>query len=71
MCDTVPRESQVVKATVVCDTVCMTNQQAKTQQLCPQHREDYKIQILTQRIETKLALQEKAIREAKRTTSKN
>jgi hypothetical protein len=40
----------------------MTNQQ--TSQLPRTHREDYKIQKLVERIETKLALQAKATREA-------
>jgi hypothetical protein len=40
----------------------MTNQQAN-QQLRPQHREDYKVQKLVERIETKLALQAKTVRE--------
>jgi hypothetical protein len=40
----------------------MTNQQP-TQKQCPQHREDYKVQKLVDRIEMKLALQAKAARE--------
>jgi hypothetical protein len=47
----------------------MTNQ--SNQQQLPQHREDYKVQKLVQRIETKLALQAKAIREANQTSLKN
>jgi hypothetical protein len=35
------------------------------------HREDYKLQKLVERIETKLALQAKAIREASQTSLKN
>jgi hypothetical protein len=46
-------------------TVGMTNQQQ-----CPQRREDYKVQKLVKRIETKLALQAKAILEASQTSSK-
>jgi hypothetical protein len=41
----------------------MTNQQTN-QPLRPQHREDYKVKKLVERIETKLALQAKAAREA-------
>jgi hypothetical protein len=50
-----------------CQTVSMTTQtnQQRT------HREDYKVQILMQRIETKLAFQEKEIRDAKRTMANN
>jgi hypothetical protein len=48
----------------------MTNQ-TTIQQLFPQHREDYKVQKLIVRIETKLALQAKAIREANQAGSKN
>jgi len=47
----------------------MTNQQTNQQQR-PQHREDYKVQKLIKRIETKLALQAKAIREGSQ-NSKN
>jgi len=47
----------------------MTNQ--SNQQQLPQQREDYKVQKLVQRIETKLALQAKAIREANQTSLKN
>jgi hypothetical protein len=47
----------------------MTNQQANQQR--PQHREDYKIQKLVDRIESKLALQAKALREANQESSKN
>jgi hypothetical protein len=35
------------------------------------HREDYKVQKLVERIEAKLALQAKAIREASQASSKN
>jgi hypothetical protein len=48
-------------------TVAMTTQQTK---VTPQHREDYKVEKLMRRIETKMALQAKAVREAERTTSK-
>ena len=41
------------------ETACMTNQQQ-----CFQHREDYKVQKLVERIEAKLALRAKANREA-------
>jgi hypothetical protein len=41
------------------------------QQQCPQHREDYKVQKLMERIETKLALQAKTTREAIQTSLKN
>jgi hypothetical protein len=44
----------------------MTNQQLR-----PQHREDDKVQKLVDRIETKLALQAKAAREANQESSKN
>jgi hypothetical protein len=40
----------------------MTNQQTNQQQR-PQHREDYKVKKLAERIEAKLALQAKAARE--------
>jgi len=48
----------------------MTNQRTDQQQPS-RHREDYKVQKLIQRIETKLALQAKATREAKQGNSKN
>jgi hypothetical protein len=48
----------------------MTDQQPNQEQR-PQHREDYKVQKLVERIETKLALQAKAAREASQTSSKN
>jgi hypothetical protein len=48
----------------------MTNQQTK-EQLRPQHREDHKVQKLVEHIETKLALQAKAVREASQASSKN
>jgi hypothetical protein len=48
----------------------MTNQQPN-QQPRPPHREDYKVQKLVDRIESKLALQAKAIREANQESSKN
>jgi hypothetical protein len=48
----------------------MTNQQTNQQQP-PQHREDYKVQKLVERIETKLALQAKSAHEAKQVSSKN
>jgi hypothetical protein len=47
-------------------TVGMTNQQR-----VPQHREDYKVQKLVQRIEKKLVLQAKAQREANLGTATN
>jgi hypothetical protein len=47
----------------------MTSQ--PNQQTNPQYREDYKVQKLVERIETKLALQAKAIREASQASSKN
>jgi hypothetical protein len=48
----------------------MTTQINHTNQQRPR-REDYKVQKLVDRIETKLALQAKAIREASQTSSKN
>jgi len=48
----------------------MANRQTK-EQLRPRHREDHKVQKLVERIETKLALQEKAVREANQASSKN
>jgi hypothetical protein len=45
--------------------------QDKIQPQRPQHREDDKVQKLLQRIETTLALQAKAIREASQASSKN
>jgi hypothetical protein len=47
----------------------MTNQQ--TNQQPRPHREDYKVQKLMDRIESKLALQSKAKREASQECSKN
>jgi hypothetical protein len=60
---------RIAKRLGLWQTVGMTNQQTNQQQ-CPQHREDYKLQKLIQRIETKLALQAKAVR-AQATPSKN
>jgi hypothetical protein len=48
----------------------MTNQQTNQQQLS-RPREDHKVKKLIERIETKLALQAKAIREDKQSNSKN
>jgi len=48
----------------------MTTQHTNQQQPS-RPREDHKVQKLIERIETKLALQAKAIREAKRGNSKN
>jgi hypothetical protein len=48
----------------------MTHEQTNKEQR-PQLREDYKVQKLVERIETKLALQEKAIREASQASPKN
>jgi hypothetical protein len=48
----------------------MTNQQTN-QRPRPQHREDYKVQKLVDRIESKLALQAKAAREASQENAKN
>jgi hypothetical protein len=45
--------------------------QPTTQQLRPQHREDFKVQKLVKRVEMKLALQAKAVREADQARSKN
>jgi len=53
--------------TDVWQTVAMTTQQTKQ---TPRHREDYKVEKLIRRIETKTVLQTKAVREAERTTSK-
>ena len=47
----------------------MTNQ--ADQQRLPQYREDHKIQKLVERIEMKLALQAKAIREASQASLKS
>jgi hypothetical protein len=47
----------------------MTAQQTK--QATPQHREDYKVQKLVERIEAKLTLQAKAARETSQSTSRN
>jgi len=46
----------------------MTNQQTKQRPPC---REDYKVEKLMKRIETKLALKAKAAREASQANSKN
>jgi hypothetical protein len=54
----------------VWQTVGMTTQTSQTNQQRPR-REDYKVQKLVDRIETKLALQAKAIREASQTSSEN
>lgn len=59
----------VATVCAVWQTVRMTSQ-ANQQQL-PRHREDYKVQKLVERIETKLALKTKAIREASEASSKN
>jgi hypothetical protein len=48
----------------------MTSQQTK-ENLRPQHREDYKVQKLVERVEKKLALQAKAVREATQASAKN
>jgi hypothetical protein len=48
----------------------MTHPQTNKQQR-PQLREDYKVQRLMERVEIKLALQEKAIREASQASSNN
>jgi hypothetical protein len=48
----------------------MTNQHTNQQQR-PRHHEDYKVQRLIERIETKLAEQAKTVREAKQASSKN
>jgi cytochrome c-type biogenesis protein CcmH/NrfG len=61
---------QVANLLGLWQTVRMTNQHASQQQR-PQHREDYKVQKLIQRIETKMTLQAKANREAKQGNSKN
>jgi hypothetical protein len=53
---------------VVWNTVNMTTQ---TNQPNQQHREDYKVQKLVDHVESKLALQAKAVREAKQGNSKN
>jgi hypothetical protein len=45
--------------------------QPTTQQQRPHYREDQKVQKLVQRIEAKLALQAKAIREANQESAKN
>jgi deoxyhypusine synthase len=45
--------------------------QPMTQQQRPQYREDQKVQKLVQRIESKLALQAKSIREASQESAKN
>jgi hypothetical protein len=58
-----PYRTQFATVRAVCQTVRMTNQQPN-QQPRPPHREDYKVQKLVDRIESKLALQAKAIREA-------
>jgi len=48
----------------------MTNQQTNQEQR-PRHREDHKVQKLIERIEVKLALQAKAIREGNQPRLKN
>jgi hypothetical protein len=59
---------RVVNVTDLWQTVAMTTQETK--KVTSQHREDYKVEKLMRRIETKMALQAKAVREAERTTSK-
>jgi len=66
--DSFSAKRQVANVTDLWQTVGMTAQQTK--QVLPQHREDYKVEKLMKRIETKMALQAKAVREAERTTSK-
>ena len=61
---------QVAMSSGLWQTVGMTNQPTHQQQR-PLYREDCKIQKLVERIEIKLALQSKAIREASQTNSKN
>jgi deoxyhypusine synthase len=58
--------TRVAKPPVLWKTVRMTNQQRT-----PQYREDHKVQKLIERIETKLALQAKAVREATQASAKN
>jgi len=61
---------QVAKMPSLWQTLRMTNQQTNQQQ--PSRlREDHKVQKLIERIETKLALQAKAVREASQASSKN
>ena len=48
----------------------MTNQTTNQQQ-CFQHRDDYKVQKLVERIEAKLALRAKANREAVQASPRN
>jgi len=57
-------------ACAVWQTVGMTTETNQTNQKRPR-REDYKVQKLVDRIETQLALQAKAVREASQTSSKN
>jgi len=45
--------------------------QDENQSQRPHYREDYKVQQLLQRIETKLSLKSKEIREASQASSKN
>ena len=52
------------------ETACMTNQTTNQQQ-CFQHREDYKVHKLVERIEVKLALLAKANREAVQASPRN
>jgi hypothetical protein len=61
--------SRVANVIDLWQTVAMTNQQT-SQPIHPQHREDYKVEKLMKRIEAKMALQAKAVRESERTTSK-
>jgi cytochrome c-type biogenesis protein CcmH/NrfG len=61
---------RVAKPSGLWQTVGMTDQPTNQQQR-PQHREDCKVQKLVERIEMKLALQAKAIREASQASSKN
>jgi hypothetical protein len=63
-------QSGLGKPVSVWQTVRMTDQPI-TQQQRPQHREDQKVQKLVRRIESKLALQAKAIREASQASAKN
>jgi hypothetical protein len=52
------------------ETVCMTNQTTNQQQRF-QHREDYKVQKLVERVEAKLALRGRANREAVQASPRN
>jgi len=70
MFGTVQTAHAVVNLSGLWQTLDMTAQQTNAQQR-PQYREDLKVEKLAERLDKKLALQAKAIREANQTNSKH